>query len=526
MDKVKSRKNLFLHLEGLAIGPVIACMQKNGVFKHLLKSNNPVSVTDLSAKLRASPGYLNIALHLLSAINWMEKTELNGTPHYQIHNDNHKLGSHFKQYIKYVENYNNLEEVINRDHFESTIDLPTLFSKEIKPLLDGLSSISSQTSQSTVKQIEGIILSPIMVFLGFSNLMKEIKINGWGIDFICEKNSTLHSSIVSIFNHMEWLDEKNIINEEGKFYIERSGAYGVTFSYLPTLLKLDDIIFNKQYFVWERNTDNSEKHVMRTVNVWGSGKAHKAYFKKIDKIVTDIFNGPIENQPKGIAEMGCGDGAMLIHIHKLIKEKTIRGKNLKEYPLSIIAIDYNKKALIESKNNFKNAGVDAITILGNINDPKALSKNLLSKHNIDATSLLHIRSFLDHNRIYSNLNDYNKIEFLKPTHGCYAFKGNIVSADNIQSDLVLHLKNWKPLISKHGLLVIELHGLPLQLNIDNRGETPSIAYECTHGFSDQYIVEVNTFFEALEIAGLKNHSEYFKKFPENEIATITINYFQ
>ena len=167
---------------------------------------------------------------------------------------------------------------------------------------------------------------------------------------------------------MGWIDKENIINEEGRFYMERCGAYGVTFSYLPMLLKLDDIIFNKQNFIWERNIDNSEKHVMRTMNVWGSGKAHKAYFKKIDKIVTDIFNAPIENQPKGIADLGCGDGAMLIHIHELIETKTIRGKILKEYPLSIIGIDYNEKSIMESENNFENAGIDAITILGNINN--------------------------------------------------------------------------------------------------------------------------------------------------------------
>ena len=105
MDKVNSRKNLFLHLEGLAVGPVISCMQKNGVFEYLLKSNHPISIIELSNKLNASPGYLNIALHLLSAINWIKKTEVKGTPHYQIHNDNHKLGPLFKSYIKYVKHF-------------------------------------------------------------------------------------------------------------------------------------------------------------------------------------------------------------------------------------------------------------------------------------------------------------------------------------------------------------------------------------------------------------------------------------
>ena len=526
MDKVNFRENLFLHLEGLAVGPLICCMEKNGVFESLFNKNNPISIIELSEELNASPGYLNIALHLLSAIDWLKKTKINNSPHYQINGNGYKLANLFKEPTEYLNRFSNLEGAINRNHFKSTINLSVLFSNDVKHLLDTLSSSSLQIPEKAVRQIEGIILSPMMVFLGFSNLIREIKKNNWSIDFICDKNYELHATMISIFEYMRWTDNKNKINEQGKFYIDRSGAYGVTFSYLPMLLKLDDIIFNKQNFIWERNADNSEKHVMRTMNVWGSGKAHKAYFKKIDKIVTDIFNAPIENQPQGIADMGCGDGAMLIHIHELIETKTIRGKNLKEYPLSIIGIDYNEKSIMESKNNFKNAGINAITILGNINSPDSLRKNLISSYNIDATNLLHIRSFLDHNRKYSNLANYNEIEFSNPTDGCYAFKGDIVNADNIQSDLVHHLRNWKPLISKHGLLVIELHGLPLKLNKDNRGTTPSIAYECTHGFSDQYIVEVNTFFEASKIAGLKNHSEYFKKFPDNELATITINYFK
>ena len=525
MDKANSRKDLFLHLEGLSIGALICCMEKNNVFNYLLNQSEPTSITKLSEKLNASPGYLNIALHLLSGINWMDKSKKNEVPHYQIHNKKHNLSELFREPVKYIKKFKNLEDAIDRECYQSTKGLSNIFSQDIDKIINNISSVSSQVSECTIKQIEGIIVSPIMVFLGFSNLSKEIKKNNWDINFISKKNIELHSTIISIFNHMNWID-KNIINDKGKFYIERAGAYGVTFSYLPTLLKLDDIIFNKQNFIWERNTDNSEKHVMRTINVWGSGQAHKAYFKKIDEVITDIFNGPIEKQPKGIADMGCGDGAMLIHVYNLIKEKTIRGTNLKEYPLSIVGIDYNEKALTESENNFKNENIEAITILGNINDPKSLKENLKSKYRIDATDLLHIRSFLDHNRIYTNLNSYEKIKFKNPTDGCYAFKGSTVISNDIQADLVSHFKNWKPLISKHGLLVIELHGLPTDLNVNNRGLTPSIAYECTHGFSDQYIVEVRTFFEASKIAELKNHLKYFKKFPNNELATITINYFK
>ena len=57
-----------------------------------------------------------------------------------------------------------------------------------------------------------------------------------------------------------------------------------------------------------------ETLVNRAMNVWGSGGAHRTYFKKLDQIVIDIFNRPLAEQPRGICDMGCGDGTLLAHL--------------------------------------------------------------------------------------------------------------------------------------------------------------------------------------------------------------------
>ena len=74
-------------------------------------------------------------------------------------------------------------------------------------------------------------------------------------------------------------------------------------------------------FIWERNKSQFEIHVDRSMNVWGSGFAHKFYFNKIDEIIVKIFNQKIEKQPKGIIDIGCGDGAFLEHVYDLIINK-------------------------------------------------------------------------------------------------------------------------------------------------------------------------------------------------------------
>ena len=78
--------------------------------------------------------------------------------------------------------------------------------------------------------------------------------------------------------------------------------------------------------MWEKAEGSAEIHVDRKMNVWGSGGAHRLYFQKVDEIIIDLFNLPIEEQPKGFIDIGCGDGALIEHIFDLIYYKTKRGK--------------------------------------------------------------------------------------------------------------------------------------------------------------------------------------------------------
>ena len=102
--------------------------------------------------------------------------------------------------------------------------------------------------------------------------------------------------------------------EIGLFFAKRASAYGVTVSYIPTLRKLDHLIFGDPLILKNLATGSEEIHVDREMNIWGSGGAHSAYFKVVDEIIIELFNKPIEEQPKGILDMGCGNGAFLQHL--------------------------------------------------------------------------------------------------------------------------------------------------------------------------------------------------------------------
>jgi hypothetical protein len=54
--------------------------------------------------------------------------------------------------------------------------------------------------------------------------------------------------------------------------------------------------------------------------------------------------------------------------------------------------------------------------------------------------------------------------------------------------------------------------------------TPAVAYDGTHGFSDQYLVELAVFLDAVKEAGLKADPRFQSKFPPSELATVSINF--
>jgi hypothetical protein len=139
---------------------------------------------------------------------------------------------------------------------------------------------------------------------------------------------------------------------------------------------------------------------------------------------------------------------------------------------------------------------------------------------------MHIRSFLDHNRPYSQLANYVSGSRTPHTTGAFAHLGAEIPADELEENLVRHLRRWAPYIGRFGLLVLELHTLPPPLAAANLDRTPAVAYDGTHGFSDQYLVEVSVFLDCAREAGLQADERFQARFPPSELATVSLNYFR
>ena len=100
--------------------------------------------------------------------------------------------------------------------------------------------------------------------------------------------------------------------EKGRVACEFTLHYGLTLSYLPLFLQLPRLLFDSVKNITHRERGQEETHVERTLNVLASGVAHRRYFEDADAIIREVFNRePIAEQPRFVADMGCGDGVWL-----------------------------------------------------------------------------------------------------------------------------------------------------------------------------------------------------------------------
>jgi len=332
------------------------------------------------------------------------------------------------------------------------------------------------------------------------------------------------NSVLGFLQNFNYLDLQNNKTAKGKYFLSKCHAYGVPSSYMRTFCHLEDLLFGDYQSIWKKDSSSNEYHVNRSMNVWGSGKSHKSYFKDMDIFVESIFNKPLDQQPHGISDMGCGDGSFLLHLYNLIKENTIRGDNLETHPLHLVGADYNQAALDATLETFKNTDIrPPITVLADIANPDNFNKNLKSISKLNLSDLLNVRSFLDHNRTYNRSTKKQTHSYKNISDYSYCWKGEQITNIEIQDDLVHHFKKWKKYTDKHGLLVIELHSTNINLTKNNLGSIPMISYMSTHGFSDQFILEHDVYKECIHKAGFDLLKNFEITYPNKKLKMVSVH---
>ena len=531
-DKKKFlRSILFRHLDGISLCGPISTLNNNGITQ-FIQENPSFNIQDLLDSFKCNAGYLNVTLRLLASQGWLTYNIVEDGASIQF-----SLTTKGEKCLPYSHYYNqfskHFSQLINIDDVLFDAD-PNPAQKQFDVLIESLKTFPSYTDNNDSidweigRHLEGVLLGPILVSLGMSDFFTENIEDNHPIETpsIVSKMPALQT-VIDFFQSLGWIDNNTTSNftDEGIFFLKRSSAYGVTVSYLPTFHKTQELIFGDPNTLWKKKTDGMETHVNRRMNVWGSGGAHSLYFKKIDEIVTEIFNQPLDEQPLGISDMGCGDGTLLKHLYNVVKYNTIRGENFDLYPLKIIGADFNKAARIASSITLEEAEIEHSILYGDISSPSDYANSLQEKYGLDLHKMLSVRSFLDHNRIYRSPEESVQNNECNST-GAFCFRGRWIPNNELKQNLIEHFSAWADYVSKFGLLILELHTISPVITSGNLGNTVATAYDGTHGFSDQYIIEADIMVEAAKEAGLIPNPKFQARFPNEKLATISINLFK
>ena len=367
--------------------------------------------------------------------------------------------------------------------------------------------------------LEGALVAPWMVTLGTAFGTAPIA----SPEDFGQAMSALHAT-----KQEAWLDVMEGMGWQGTaagaFFLKRSSAYGVTTSYTQTFLWAKELLLGDGRWLWRTEPGEPEVHVDRTLNVWGSGGAHAAYFSDLDEVVKNVFNQPLEDQPQGLCDMGCGNGALLLHLKEVVATQTLRGQHLETHPLMLVGADFNQEALVATADHFRQEGVEGHFIWGDIGDPDQLALDLYELHGVRLGDLMSVRSFLDHNRVF-NAPSIERPDAPVST-GAFAFRGKRLKLRNVEQSLKEHLMKWSPYVAQHGLLMIELHTIAPEDACMRQGMMPATAYDATHGFSDQYIVEVPVFDAMAAEAGLVMDAQVSRTFPKQLPAPVSLRFFR
>lgn len=529
MNNSHLRNIIFRHLDGLVVAPVMAALNNKKVLDYILLKKE-ISLQELTKKFNANEGYLNVGLRVLCSQGFLN---------YHIDNTNDSISFSITEKSPYAfaitHLYDDVVEFLHltegrfpREFEDRPFEkLNVLFEKYKNNYGISVSEnpLEQEVQEQILKHIEGSLVAPTVVRLGMTGMFHKYFMETSFRPEEFHKQPECFKRILDFLTYLKWFTEKNEnyqFTETGLFFARRASAYGVTVSYLPTFSKIEELMFGKASVLRDIAFGEDEIHVDREMNVWGSGGAHTSYFKVLDQIIIEIFNRPIEEQPKGVLDMGAGNGAFLQHIFEVIDRQTLRGKMLEEYPLFLVGADYNQAALKVIRANLIKSDIWAKVIWGDIGKPDLLAEDLKKNYNIELSDLLNTRTFLDHNRIWEEPKMITPNRTSTST-GAFVFRGKRISNNLVEDNLLEHLKKWFPYVQKHGLLLIELHTIACELTAKNLGKTPATAYDATHGFSDQYIVEIDVFHKICKEAGLYPDEKVFRKFPDSDLATVSIN---
>jgi hypothetical protein len=515
-DEVDSEaRSVLHHTDGLATGSIVAAFGDLGLADLLSAASQPVPLTELEAMDSVQGPYLRTSLRSLAIVGLLRR----------VMDDRGE--------VRAVELTSDGRVVMQRAEHYRQAQRSLLTAREAQEILIGKADVPEAWLESHARQLrgwdlepgeeivarhlEGLLLGPVVSALQKAGLHEAERLD--------RERYPIPSAFLAALEHQGWYarDAQGWAKTpRGRIALTLSVLYGVPVSYLPLLRRIPGLLAGKTApaEVWKTAPDGSETHIDRPLNLSSTsqmfmrrcpslaGKQQEFFHTVLKSLFDDV---PLPEQPRYLCDMGCGNGLQLVGMYRYVRDHTLRGKNLDEYPLMVIGADISPEALEVASSNLVKENIPHLVCFGDIGDPARLETDL-QERGLSMKDGLHMRAFLDHNRIYKDVHDRESARRRKPPISRVgAFidqRGHYIPSTDLQQDLVEHLDRWSRHVGRFGLIALELNTFDDAAMSGSPGRHRYL--DIVHLWSSQFVTEREVFLTATREVGFGvKHSEFF-----------------
>jgi SAM-dependent methyltransferase len=501
------RRTMFLSQDGVVLSTTLRALHELGILERSLEEAKPLS--ELYPQLsEAGFGAQRVAVHSLAAAGWISESATLD-PATTILGWTDAGRSAMEQRDRYVALGEFLagfartaDDAWTRPWDGPQVECFAALVEDRAPAREEGGASGSLTDA----HLDGGLIVPAMLWLHETGALSE--------EGPVLPDDKLGNAIGRLLDELGWTDGRGTWTEDGT----QARAFGLNFggvaTYLPLLARLPELYRGELTVTPDPSAQEPEWHVHRALNIRISAAAHERYFADSEPLFVEIFDRePLDEQPRFIADMGCGEGSWLLHLSRLVRERTRRGEHLDSQPLLMVGIDPDRGALERARRNLEAEGVPALLIPGDVTDPDRLRADLAA-HGLAIEDGLHIRSFIDHERSYRGGDAGQEVPGW--SSGVYMDAAGIpLSGEAVERDLVAYLRRWARHVPKHGLVVLEAHTTSPRIVSRNLGSLHGIAFDAHQAYSKQYPVDHPAFLECCRLAGLAASAHCELRYPGN-----------
>ncbi len=510
----------------------------------------------LCAQLNASNGYLATCLRTLQAMGWIHGdlyTPTSNTPRPLVWDSNVPFyPARLPQYLRQLSNLQNvaarllrgdvgeLESIVEHVengwsvlNIEDTSNARIVGGDELRDFLNGYVIVAVHGALHLAQVLNDVFDIPVatdntcpadecgrQIPPGTVNLCTRLwSAMGW-----------LQHPVANNHNNLQF-------NRRGRYVIEHSTAFLTLSSYYPLFVALPERITKRSppglrpecpdhknepspsiaapprhlRTATDFSAARIETHVDRHMNVFGSGFQHRAYFDALAEHVQSAVEAHFDtvsdtNDTLYIVDMGCGDGSLLATIYNIIFNST-HGTAPHANSVLLVGVDLNSAALEQTHNTLQKIGAPHAVLPGDMGDPLTLMRALKDLGATNKDHIIHVRSFLDHDRPYKKATQpcaHHTARNIAPfdSHTLHVDpEGHIIPRHHMHADLVQHLRRWREVLGRHGLFLLEVFSQD-HSHAQTRDSSPSFHFDTYHALSHQWLTTPALFLRAAAEAGL------------------------